>query len=496
MIVRIVLEGRTMSLLSGGFYGGFGNLAGGCILLDDRLDDADGYSLPHVADGKAAQRRVGGERLHGHGLGRRHLHNSGISVLDRLGEGLQLFAGTTIAPLEDLLEFAGNVGSMAIHDGCVTILDCSRVVENNDLCVEVLALFGGVILRVGGDVSTANFLDRYVLDVEANIVTGQGLGKRLMVHFHRFHLSCNISRGKRDDHSRFDDSSLNTADWHCSNASNLVDILEWKTKCLVSGACRRDDGIKGREEGEARNLSLFFGGLGPSFFFFAFTIALGPPGHLLRFLQHIVSMPSRNGAEDNFLGIVPNLLDVTLDFLTDFQESGLVIWVGCGGVHLVDTNNKLLDTQGVGEKGMLTRLTIFGDTRFKLTSSSSDNENSTISLRSSGYHVLDEIPVSRSVDDGDVVVLGLELPQSDIDGDTTFALSLELVQNPGIFEGALAHLLGFLLELFNDTLVDTTAFVDEMAGRGRLAGVDVTDDDDVNVDLFFSHLGSILGDKL
>ena len=48
--------------------------------------------------------------------------------------------------------------------------------------------------------------------------------------------------------------------------------------------------------------------------------------------------------------------------------------------------------------------------------------------------------------------------------------------------------MGFLLELFDDTLVDSTAFVDEMAGGGRLARVDVTDDDDVDVELFFTHL--------
>ena len=50
--------------------------------------------------------------------------------------------------------------------------------------------------------------------------------------------------------------------------------------------------------------------------------------------------------------------------------------------------------------------------------------------------------MSGSVDDGDVVLGSLELPQGNIDGDTTFALGLQLVQNPGILEGALAHLQG------------------------------------------------------
>ena len=48
-----------------------------------------------------------------------------------------------------------------------------------------------------------------------------------------------------------------------------------------------------------------------------------------------------------------------------------------------------------------------------------------------------------------------------------------------ILEGALAKLSGFLLELFNGTLVDTTALVDQVTSGGRLAGIDVSDDWDV-----------------
>ena len=49
------------------------------------------------------------------------------------------------------------------------------------------------------------------------------------------------------------------------------------------------------------------------------------------------------------------------------------------------------------------------------------------------------------------------------------------------------YLLGFLLEFLDGTLVDTSALVDQMAGGGRLAGVDVTDDDNVDVSLFLTH---------
>jgi hypothetical protein len=43
------------------------------------------------------------------------------------------------------------------------------------------------------------------------------------------------------------------------------------------------------------------------------------------------------------------------------------------------------------------------------------------------------------------VVLGsLELPESDIDGDTTLTLSLQLVEDPCVLEGTLAEFGGFL----------------------------------------------------
>lgn len=45
-----------------------------------------------------------------------------------------------------------------------------------------------------------------------------------------------------------------------------------------------------------------------------------------------------------------------------------------------------------------------------------------------------------------------------------------------VLEGTLAKFSSFLLELLNCSLIDTTALVDQVAGRGGLAGVDVTDD--------------------
>ena len=83
-------------------------------------------------------------------------------------------------------------------------------------------------------------------------------------------------------------------------------------------------------------------------------------------------------------------------------------------------------------------LSLFSE--FLYTSSASDDKHGAVSLGGSSDHVLDEVTMSGGVDDGDVVLGGFELPERDIDGDTTLTLGLEFVQHPGVLERALAHL--------------------------------------------------------
>lgn len=57
-----------------------------------------------------------------------------------------------------------------------------------------------------------------------------------------------------------------------------------------------------------------------------------------------------------------------------------------GGVHLVNTNNELFHTKGEGQESVFTGLTVLGDTSFKLTSTSSYDQDSTISLKIKGVN--------------------------------------------------------------------------------------------------------------
>jgi hypothetical protein len=49
--------------------------------------------------------------------------------------------------------------------------------------------------------------------------------------------------------------------------------------------------------------------------------------------------------------------------------------------HLVDTDDKLLHTEGEGEQGVLTGLAVGGDTSLELTSAGSDDKHGAVSLK-------------------------------------------------------------------------------------------------------------------
>jgi hypothetical protein len=414
---------RIDRLFLTGLDGGLGDLAG-LVGLDDGLDDTDGNGLAHVTDGETTKRGVVGEGLNAHGLGGNHLDDGGVTRLDELGVGLGSLTGTAVDLLEELRELAGNVGGVAVEDGSVTGTNLTGVVQDNDLGVEGLGTLGGVGLGVTGNVATTDLLDGDVLDVEADVVTGNTLSKLLVVHLDGLDFSGDTSGGEGDDHTGLDDTSLDTTDGNRANAANLVDILEGKTEGLVGGTGGHVDGVNGLEKGLTSRLGL--GLLLPALV----------PGAVGRGLDHVVTVETGDGDEGNVLGVVADLLDEAGGLLDDLVVTGLG---PLGGVHLVDGNDELLDTKGVGEKSVLTGLAILGDTSLELTSTGGNDENGAISLGSTSDHVLDEITVTGSIDNSNVVLGGLELPESDIDGDTTLTLGLELVKNPCVLEGTLAE---------------------------------------------------------
>lgn len=339
--------------------------------------------MTHVTDSETTERGVVGESLDTHGLGGDHLDDGGVTRLDELRSVFDGFTGTAVNLLNELSEAASNVSSVAVQDGGVTSADLTGVVEDDDLGLEAGSLGGGVVLGVGGDVTTADFLDGNVLDVETNVVTGDTLLELLVVHLNGLDFSGDVGGSEGNDHAGGDGTGLDTADGNSSNTRDLVDILEGQTEGLVGGTDRGLNGVDGLEEGLTSDLA----GL-------AFLLPTLVPGAVGGGLDHVVTVETGDRDERNSLGVEADLLDEVGGLLNDF----VVTLLGpLAGVHLVKSDNELLNTEGESEQSVLTGLAILGDTSLELTSTGGNDENSAVGLRGTSDHVLDEVTVTRGI---------------------------------------------------------------------------------------------------
>jgi len=299
-----------MRLFLAGLLGSLGDLATTLVGLGNGLDDTDSDSLSHVTDGKSTKRWVVSEGLNAHRLGRNHLDNGGITGLDELGGGFNRLASSSVDLLEELGELAGDVGSVAVQDWSVAGTDLAWVVKDDDLGVEGVAALWWVVLGVTADVASADFLDRDVLDVETDVVTWDTLGELFVVHFDGLDFGGDVGGSECDDHTSLDDAGFDSTDWHRSNTGDLVDVLQGKSKWLVSWSRRRFDGVDGFKKGLARGLA----GLG-------LLLPTLVPWAVAGVVDHVVTIETGDGNEWDGLWVVADLLDEVGCLLDDFVES-------------------------------------------------------------------------------------------------------------------------------------------------------------------------------
>lgn len=335
------------------------------------------------------------------------------------------------------------------------------------------------------------------LDVESNVVTRSSVRHVLVMHFNRENLSLARSRGgmSRKEKNlvvRLDDTLLDTASDNITDTLDLVDTRDRHTKGGLRGTRRDPDHLlKGIGEGLDVNLLLANK-----------NVTSLPPAHVGGLVDEVVSHPSRDRDNRDALGdkvLLPaDLHEHSSNLSPDLIISVLSV-LGNVTVHLVDTNDELLDTQKIEKAGVLASLALYlsglvvtlGDGSDEITVGR-NHEKSDISLRSTSDHVLDEITMARCIDDGVVVGVCEELLGGASNCDTTRTLLLRLVHVEGEGEGILAESLGFILELLHFTIGNAAEFEDESAGGSGLTGIDMATDNDRDVLLSLSHVGKVL----
>jgi hypothetical protein len=270
-----------------------------------------------------------------------------------------------------------------------------------------------------------------------------------------------VSRQEDDFLSRFDGSLFDLSGDDVTDSLDVVDTVDWKTKRLVVVS---DRGLSELVEGIVDGDNVDHGSI------LGLNFSSLPPRHVLGFSEEIVSLPSRDwenrdGGHNKVLSPSDTGQNVA-DFITDFVVTGFGV-VGKIRVHLVDTDDQLLNTEQVEETSMFTGLS-FDFSGFSITLSkgggevtiSRDHEDSNISLGSSRNHVLHEVTMSRSIDDGVMVFWSVEILQGTHDGDTTGTFFLGLIHEESEAERVFTEGSSFSLQLGHVTFVDTSNLVD------------------------------------
>ena len=147
------------------------------------------------------------------------------------------------------------------------------------------------------------------------------------------------------------------------------------------------NGIDSLQKSLASSLDMGFG------VFFHPTLV---PWAVAGLIDHVVAVEPRDRNERNGYRVKADLLDEAGGFLDDLVIT-LFVPRRSSSVHLIEGNDELLDTKGVGEKSVLASLAVLGDTSFELTSTGGDDKDSAVSLRGTSDHVLNEVTVTRGV---------------------------------------------------------------------------------------------------
>mmetsp|Transcript_1883 Transcript_1883/g.2849 ORF Transcript_1883/g.2849 Transcript_1883/m.2849 type:complete len:352 (+) Transcript_1883:416-1471(+) len=319
-----------------------------------------------------------------------------------------------------------------------------------------------------------NLILRDTLDGHTNRVTGSCGIENLLVLLDGEHLLVLKSRRSNSNYvTRTESSLLNSSADNLSNSLDIVNSRDGKTKGKIGETGRRDDEvIQSLKEGESSNLDLGLHVSLPSLV----------PGALIRLDGEVVTVESRVRNEGNLLGLVPNQLKHLLELFLDLIETALV---PLASVHLVDSNNDLLNSKKVKKTSVLTGLSLLdshlgvslGDSSLETSLLCRDKKKTNISGSRSGNHILDVILMAGSIYNGVVVLIGEELLGVTLDGNSTLTLLLTGIKVVSESEGRLSLLLSHCLKLGHLTLGNSAALEDKVTTGGGLSCIYVTADD-------------------
>jgi hypothetical protein len=146
------------------------------------LDNAHCHYCFEVSDSEPPQSRILRVCLHAHRLGGFHQDNGRVPVFDELGVILSNLSSLFVNLSLNLDELACDVCSVAINYWCVSVFYTSRMVDHNHLGQERFGSLGRLVAGLPTDMASLYVFHQHTLNVAANIVTGNTLRDRGVIH--------------------------------------------------------------------------------------------------------------------------------------------------------------------------------------------------------------------------------------------------------------------------------------------------------------------------
>mmetsp|Transcript_18712 Transcript_18712/g.70801 ORF Transcript_18712/g.70801 Transcript_18712/m.70801 type:complete len:353 (+) Transcript_18712:313-1371(+) len=208
-----------------------------------------------------------------------------------------------------------------------------------------------------------------------------------------------------------------------------------------------------------------------------------PPRALVRgdFLQDVPTREARDGDEaDVKLGPKSALLQKRLQLRAALVVAALVPLHGVV-VHLVDDNDEVLNSEGLGQKRVLSRLSAAFEARLELPFPRRDDEDADVCLGGALDHVRHVALVAGRIQNCESLVLGGEMRAPDLHRLALGALFVVGVHDEGQEPGLAILVFRLLLVLLHRPLVDVARQIQDVAAQRALARVDVANEHDVQV---------------
>mmetsp|Transcript_32690 Transcript_32690/g.103491 ORF Transcript_32690/g.103491 Transcript_32690/m.103491 type:complete len:449 (-) Transcript_32690:281-1627(-) len=393
-------------------------------------------------------------------------NNNRVSLLAELGILLLDLAGLLVQDPNQLVESAFFDRRMDVKNARVSCADNGGVVKDLDGSIEPTARTAHVLRTANHKPKTERFFFNS-LELHLDVIARQSFTELdraiLVVNENLFYTHTRLVRKNNEVLTLADGSGFQFA--HHTSSHLLVLICDGKSKRQVKESLSRLELVQKFEERRpvvpGANLSVNSG------------------------LQ-VGTRESRDGHEEDIgFGVETSLLQERLQDVTNFLVSSFIpnsaLQTDRRIVHLVNGDNQGFDSSSLGKHSMLTRLATTVKTCFELSFSDRDHENSNIRLSCTSDHVRNEVLVTRRIEDCVILRFSFKRSSATLLSLSFCTLLISCVHTPRKFPALSVFGLGFPFILFHCSLINLSGKIHDMATDGRLASVDVSHKDNVQM---------------